>query len=359
MLRAEEICRGGSEHRQLSTEAPVDDEDERVEEDPLFAPEISSSTRRTQMPSLFAWFCEPLQDVRGGAHRVGDVERAPPGWKQPPISLFCDELTPEPSRQIEVLVDLELEHVDLRSAWNVDILALDQERLGRLAILFVGAGIRVACLATRIGKRMRVDETERLETALARAFAMAELFEVRLIRIFGFLAPAGEGVEPATVREVTDRLGAFAACADRRGVTLLLETERGLVVDGPDPALDVLRAVDSPALRYIWDAGNMVDLGISRPTERWFDLLAPYVEYVHVKDGRLGASHTCYPGAGDGQVRELLTRLCGRGYRGVLSLEPNVGRLAEFGGDRTAAVGGALRALRALLRAGSHAEPTS
>ena len=156
------------------------------------------------------------------------MQRAPPGWKQPPISLFCDELTPEPSRQIEVLVDLELEHVDLRSAWNVDILALDQERLGRLAILFVGAGIRVACLATRIGKRMRVDETERLETALARAFAMAELFEVRLIRIFGFLAPAGEGVEPATVREVTDRLGAFAACADRRGVTLLLETERGL-----------------------------------------------------------------------------------------------------------------------------------
>jgi sugar phosphate isomerase/epimerase len=260
-------------------------------------------------------------------------------------------LTAEPPRQIELLKDLGIDQIDLRGAWGTDVLDLDRERLTDLVALYKGAGIRISCLATRIGKRTPAEDTATLEPSLARAFALAELFGVRQIRVFGFLATPGEEADSASLRQAVDRLGAFAASARRGGFTLLLETERGLVIDGPDRALEVLRAVDSPALRYIWDPGNMVDLGIVRPTELWFDRLVPYVEYVHVKDGKLGSASTCYPGAGDGQIPELVARLCARSYAGVLSLEPNVARLAELDGDRVQAVSGALQALRALIRA--------
>jgi sugar phosphate isomerase/epimerase len=271
----------------------------------------------------------------------------PRGTEEPTISVFCDEATPDPSRQIELMQELGIADVDLRSAWNTDVLDMDAGRVADLAKLFSGAGMRIVCLATRIGKKTPVQEIESVRKNLLRSYELAELFGSRTVRIFGFLATH----DAPELSRVVDVLGELAESARRRGITLLLECERGLIVDGPEKALAALRAVNSPALRFIWDAGNMVDLGITSPTDRWFDALVPYLGHVHVKDGVLGSKNTCFAGAGDGQIGELVERLCARSYDGAFSLEPNVGRLAGFDGDREKAVRGAVQAFRALIPA--------
>lgn len=65
----------------------------------------------------------------------------------------------------------------------------------------------------------------------------------------------------------------------------------------------------------------------------------------------MGSPDTCFPGAGDGQIGELIDRLSERGFSGFYSLEPNIARLAEFDGDRMKAVTGAVAALRCPLSA--------
>lgn len=268
---------------------------------------------------------------------------------EPVISLFCDEATPDPARQIALMQDMGIAHIDLRSAWNTDVPDMDDERVGELAKMFAEARMRVVCLATRIGKKTPLHDVQRVDSALLRAFVLAELFDVTLVRVFGFAAGPEDAADAATLRRAADRLGEMAHAARGRGFTLVLECERGLVVDGPEKAFEVLRTIDSPALRFIWDAGNMVDMGITSPTDRWLERLAPYTGHVHVKDAVLGSPKTCFAGAGDGQIPELAAALCARGYAGAFSLEPNVPRLAEFDGDREKAVRGAVQALRAIL----------
>jgi sugar phosphate isomerase/epimerase len=269
------------------------------------------------------------------------------GTEEPTIGIFCDEATPDPARQIDLLQELGIAAVDLRSAWNTDVFDMDAGRLADLSKLFSDARMRILCLATRIAKKTPVQEPESIRKSLLRSYELAELFDVRTVRIFGFAATQ----DALELGRVTDLLGELAHSARSRGITLLLECERGLVIDGPEKALAVLRAVESPALRFIWDAGNMVDLGIANPTDVWFDALAPYTGHVHVKDGVLGSKNTCFAGAGDGQIGELVTRLLARSYDGAFSLEPNVARLSEFDGDREKVVRGAVQAFRALIPA--------
>lgn len=46
------------------------------------------------------------------------------------LSGFCDEISPDPRDQREVASGLGLEYIEIRSAWNIDILDFDGAQLG-------------------------------------------------------------------------------------------------------------------------------------------------------------------------------------------------------------------------------------
>jgi len=101
--------------------------------------------------------------------------------------------------------------------------------------------------------------------------------------------------------------------------------------------LDVLRAVNRPAMRFTYDNGNFL-LGGDRPTAV-FDSLYPYTCHVHIKDftprepdGKPSLTAPdgtpykgCMIGEGDGEVRACVTRLKQVGYQGWISLEVGSG----------------------------------
>ena len=91
-----------------------------------------------------------------------------------------------------------------------------------------------------------------------------------------------------------------------------------------------------------------------------FEILEPYIEYVHIKDASAG-KRIVPAGHGIGQVEEILGRLLSSGWNGFLSLEPH---LTDFAGlqsleqdprERRAALSGpeawelALNSLREIL----------
>jgi sugar phosphate isomerase/epimerase len=96
--------------------------------------------------------------------------------------------------------------------------------------------------------------------------------------------------------------------AERAGVRLLLENEPVCTVAEPAPLLEVLR--EHTGLGLWLDLGNLYEVGHGGAEA--VGALAPYVEYVHVKDYRLredGMKDFVAAGAGDVPYADLLPAL--------------------------------------------------
>jgi sugar phosphate isomerase/epimerase len=264
------------------------------------------------------------------------------------LSGFGDEIDQDPHIQLTVLEALGARHIEVRSAWGVNIVDLDAEQLAALKGVIGGAGFGVSAIASPIGK---VDVTLPVEhelERLARAINAAHVLGSRYVRIFSFYR--GEGTTPEAIRDdVLTRMRALADLAEREDVVLLHENEKEIYGDVPDRVLDIVESVGSPALRLAWDNANFVQCGVRPFTDAW-PLLHEHVEYLQVKDA-LAADGTVVPaGEGDGQLLETVTALRDAGYRGFASLEPHLAQgfsLGGFSGPR--AFGTAARALDRLL----------
>lgn len=81
------------------------------------------------------------------------------------------------------------------------------------------------------------------------------------------------------------------------------------------------------SFRCTFDFANFVQCG--QDTLEAYEMLEPYISYVHIKDALFENGSVVPAGEGDGQVAEILGRLEKKGFDGVLSLEPH---LADFAG---------------------------
>jgi sugar phosphate isomerase/epimerase len=270
-----------------------------------------------------------------------DARTSPIAWQ---LSGFGDEIDDDPRIQAAVLAALGARHIEVRSAWGVNVLELDRSRLARLAEIFRESGIAVSAIASPIGKSDIGRPAEFELGRLAAAAAAARALGARFVRVFSF---QHEGRDPAAARDaVLDRMAALTARAAVEGVVLLHENEVGVWGDVPERIAEIMRAVDSPALRVAWDAGNFVRMGL-RPFDDAYPALRPYLAYLQVKDARLGGPSVA-AGEGDGQLPQTVAALIASGFDGFVSMEPHLAAAGRLGGFSGPAEFG--RATRAFAR---------
>lgn len=126
------------------------------------------------------------------------------------------------------------------------------------------------------------------------------------------------GLNPAeATRHFVDGLAEVAPHAASRGVTILVEAlpaAQSDVVQSLSEAAAIVRSLDSPAIRTMFDVHNAVDETEPHDTlvDRYFDL----IRHVHVNefDGR-------HCGTGTYDFKPVLAVLRRRAYRGWISLE--------------------------------------
>jgi sugar phosphate isomerase/epimerase len=264
------------------------------------------------------------------------------------LSGFADEISPDPAEQLAVLAAENITHLELRSAWSVNVADLGDAELARLSKALDDAGVRVSAIGSPIGK-INVDaplgpELDRLR----RVADVAAGFGTTIVRVFSFFIPKGEPAELHR-QQVIDRMRALADIAEERGVMLAHENEKEIYGDRPERCADIIASVGSPALRATFDAANFVQCGVHPYTDA-YGLLRPYLVYLQVKDALATTGEVVPAGQGDGQVRETLAALRDSGFDGYISLEPHLATGGRFGGFsgpddfRRAA-----RALKALL----------
>ncbi len=264
------------------------------------------------------------------------------------ISAFGDEIAVDFEEQLRTLARLRIPLIDIRAAWGRNCALFTAEHRQRIQALCAEYEIAASCMGSPIGKSPIHDpiaiECERLKTIGETARALG----TRNIRLFSFY-PDGKHDEAALQLSI-ERLATLSEVAEANDLQLLLENEKGVVGDIPERCLLIMRAIDSPSLRFIWDPANFVQCGADKQVERWWDALSPYIGYIHIKDSRLADKAVTVAGAGDGQLPELLARLRDSGYAGVLSLEPHLLEARHSSGFSGAAgMEAAVGALRKLM----------
>lgn len=237
------------------------------------------------------------------------------------LSAFADEISPDPVEQIAVLRRNGIAHIEFRSIDGLNVLDLEPARHEAFRALLRSEGFGLSAIGSPIGKIPIADpfepHLERFEIALR----LAEFYECPRVRIFSYYLPAG--IDPARHRdEILRRMEAKARIAERRGVALILENEKGIYGDVAERVEDVLRTIDSPSLRHAFDPANYLEVG-QAIDEAWVRL-RPFVAHFHVKDYDPATGRNVPAGQGAGQIPRLIADAVAHDYRGFCVLEPHL-----------------------------------
>jgi 3-dehydroshikimate dehydratase len=255
------------------------------------------------------------------------------------LSAFADEISPDLDEQIAVLSSEKIRFLDLRSAWNTNVLDLSDQQVTRIKETLDAHGIGVAAIGSPIGK-VPIDSSfdEHLHL-FERAIAVAQALQTPSIRIFSFYSPKtlreeindSGAASPADYRdEVLRRLREMTALARAAGVTLLHENEKDIYGDTIARCVDLLQGCDDAHLQAVFDPANFIQCG-QTPYPDAYEAILPWLWYVHVKDARSDGS-VVPAGEGVSHWPELLQRLRADGYDGFLSLEPHLALAGQYQG---------------------------
>jgi sugar phosphate isomerase/epimerase len=169
--------------------------------------------------------------------------------------------------------------------------------------------------------------------------------------IFGFVRDEGRKEEDA-LRRIVDVFGPLAARAEKEGLTLFLENDRGLWGESPAAVRRILDGVGSRAFRLNWDPGNLIGAFPEAPYPTSYELIREYVGHMHVKDAKAAPSggkpftHAMM-GEGDVDWTGQFERMLRDGYRGYAVIEPHFGSRVSSSREHVLATRKVLRAARA------------
>jgi 3-dehydroshikimate dehydratase len=250
------------------------------------------------------------------------------------LSAFADEISLNPNEQVAVLQEEQINFIDLRSAWDTNVLDFVDEQVTELQRILKNAHIGVASIASPLGKvpidSDHAEQMRRLDCAIARAQA----FGTHYIRIFSFYPPAHtkqKTIHPDSYREeVLRRLKDMTARARQDHIVLLHENEKEIYGDTILRNVEILEGVNDPHFRSVLDPANYLQCA-QEPYPTAYEATRPWLEYVHVKDVRPDGT-LAVAGEGAGHWPALLRRLRADHYDGFLSLEPHLSAAGQYQG---------------------------
>jgi len=263
-----------------------------------------------------------------------------PWWGHGKVNLgiITDELSQNLDEALAFISSYKLQWCELREVWGQNVIGLAQADLDRAKDLLGQHNVRVSGVASPIfkwnlpsmpakdglGRDFATAYTENdAERLLETVFDMAHFFGTHHVRIFSYWRVA----EPEKAfSRVRDRLGEAAELAAKNGIALLLENEHECNIGTGAELGRLLREVNSPNLRGIWDPGNSFVLG-ETPYPSGYEHVKGLFPHMHVKDARKNGELQWVPvGSGSIDYRGQFEALRRENYDGTISLETHYRR---------------------------------
>jgi len=258
------------------------------------------------------------------------------------LGIITDELTQDLPQALDFISSYSLGYCELRDIWKKNIMNLSPEDLERARQLIREHRLQVTDIASPVFKynlpEMPARAAEKRDTFLAnftdqdsedllnKSFKLAEFFGTDKVRVFSYWRV--EEPEKA-YPQVRARLARAAALAARNHVTLILENEHECNIGTGKELGRILRDIDAPALRGIWDPGNAVALN-EVPYPDGYNQVRGLFPHMHVKDATkdlwTGKVRWAPVGGGIIDFRGQFKALRDDAYNGTISLETHYRR---------------------------------
>lgn len=236
------------------------------------------------------------------------------------FSAFADEASKDILEQIAACKENGITHIELRGVGGKNISDFSVEEAEELKKILDANGIGVSSIGSHYGKICIDDDFEPHFESFKNTVEVADILETEFIRIFSFYIDEDE--KPEDYRdEVLARVGAMAKYAKSKGITCCHENERGIYGNVPERCLDMLSELKG-FLGGIFDPANFIMDGVD--TLAAYEMLEPYIDYMHIKDA-LAEDRIIVPaGEGDGHIEEILRRFARKDGPRFLSVEPHL-----------------------------------
>lgn len=242
------------------------------------------------------------------------------------LAAFADEADSRLDNQITAMTENSISYLEIRGVDGENIADISVQKAKEIRNKLDAASLKVWSLGSPFGKiGIKDDFTSHLEI-FKKSLEIADILGTKHIRMFSFYIPQKEDCSNYT-DQVMNRLDQFLTAAKNSDVILCHENEKDIYGDIASRCLEIHQ--NFPALKAIFDPANFIQCG--QDTKEAWELLAPYVEYMHIKDA-LADGSVVPAGKGIGNIPYLLER-----YQGdVLTIEPHLSvfeGLAQLEGD--------------------------
>ena len=285
------------------------------------------------------------RDVLKGAAAAGALASFGAGEPDPAhgfrLGIITDEISQNLEECLAFLSSYKLHWCELREVWGKNLMIAPQEDLDQAKKLLADSSIQVSDIGSPIfkwnipGVATKANEKhdyalgnfteEDADKTLEKSFQLARFFGTNKVRIFSYWrVPDPEKVYP----QVRDRLAKAARLAQQNDILLVLENEYECNVGTGKELGRILRDVNSPHLRGVWDPGNAVMLN-ETPFPDGYEAVKGLFPHMHIKDARKNANGRigwAPVGGGFIDFKGQFAALHKENYSGTMSLETHYRR---------------------------------
>lgn len=258
------------------------------------------------------------------------------------LGIITDELTQDLEEALAFIARYSLGYCELREIWQKNLMNLSQSELERAKQLIERHQLQVSAIASPLFKynlpEIPARPSEKRDTFLAnftdqdteellsKCFKLARLFGTRKVRIFSYWrVDEPEKAYPY----VRDRLAKAAAQAARHKITLVLENEHTCNIGTGKELGRIIRDINSPYLRGLWDPGNATMLD-EVPYPNGYEAVRGLFAHMHIKDAgkdpKTGKLRWLPVGSGTIDFRGQFKALRDDHYSETISLETHYRR---------------------------------
>ena len=236
------------------------------------------------------------------------------------LSAFADEADKRLDGQIEALKAAGVACVEMRGVDGKNVKDLTEEEAKAVREKLDNAGIRVSSMGSPFGKIGVNDDFEPHFKEFLHALKLCAILGCDRMRMFSFYYPKGE--DPRAYRDVVvSRLERMLDAAEKAGITLCHENEKGIYGDTAARCLDLILQFGG-RLKCIFDPANFIQCG-ERPIEN-YAMLKEHIYYMHIKDAIMETGAVVPSGCGDGDLPRIIEGLAERDDDILLTVEPHL-----------------------------------
>lgn len=232
------------------------------------------------------------------------------------LCAFADEAAESLCGQISAMQKSGISLLEIRHINGENIKDISAAKAIEIRKTLDAEGISVWSVGSPIGKYPLGEDFAPHLDDFCRTAELAEILGASHMRIFSFFPE--KGAEKEKTKEKS--LSRLAKICEKAPANLMLCHENEKEIYGEDISACLSIHKSLPRIRAVFDPANFVQCGVD--TEAAWEELAPYVEYMHIKDARADGT-VVLAGDGDGKLPLLLRKYSDMGGD-VVTLEPHL-----------------------------------